>query len=740
MKKNYNLNHRLIAFALLVGLFLQGCGNSFNQPTPQDKEQADDATGIHKHVDTKLLVNKELKAEKGYLISFHEGDNGMLQADVRVDETQREPNYRNLPVIIEEATDLASFIKLPPIIQRRRINLNCSQSEEARYVTICTGTLLAGMWEGEDETEPEQVDELDNASIPNECFCPITHEIMEDPVISQDGHTYERSAIQQWFNMGKRISPKTGARLLSTELMPNHTMRSLIQDLKSQMPVLARHKLDMQNIEAAIKLREEEMEEQWAQKENALEKETRLRISLEKELEEKTTLLSIMEQQIQAFKLREKEMEEHLEALIKIFKLSKNHHPQVQFNLEEAYNISQGLAKDEVKTVDKQQYSCENRKNVEKEKEKEKVERREAMEEYIIEQDVLAEGPSIIEKYQKLAEAGDAEFQFKLGYLYYGGFGWEKDHKKAFKWFEKAAGQRYANAQGMLGRMYYLGLSASEDKLQAIQLFLQAAGNVKKSAEQGNEYAQNILGFMYEHGLVLNKNIQHALQWYRKSAEQGNALAQFNLGAMYKNGQGVEKDYSKAIEWYTKAANQSHAYAQYNLAGIYKNGQGIEKNYIKALEWFIQAANQGLARAQKALGDMYFCGQGVSQNKQKAVEWYQKAAEQGDAEVQYNLGSIYKTGNGVIQNFQEAVKWYQKAAEQGLSLAQFAIGNMYICDGGIVKNYDKALKWSQKAADQGDVHAQEAIIAMYNWKETGSIRAGRRKRLMILEFTEQFAI
>jgi len=33
---------------------------------------------------------------------------------------------------------------------------------------------------------------------PPEFYCPITHEVMVDPVVAQDGHTYERQAIEEW--------------------------------------------------------------------------------------------------------------------------------------------------------------------------------------------------------------------------------------------------------------------------------------------------------------------------------------------------------------------------------------------------------------------------------------------------------------------------------------------------------------------------------------------------------------
>jgi hypothetical protein len=37
----------------------------------------------------------------------------------------------------------------------------------------------------------------------------ITQELMEDPVFTADGHTYERWAITKWLNE-KKTSPQTG--------------------------------------------------------------------------------------------------------------------------------------------------------------------------------------------------------------------------------------------------------------------------------------------------------------------------------------------------------------------------------------------------------------------------------------------------------------------------------------------------------------------------------------------------
>ena len=66
------------------------------------------------------------------------------------------------------------------------------------------------------------------AEVPDDFICPITSEIMTDPVSTEDGFTYERAAIMEWLRT-KDTSPKTGATLESKALIPNHSLRSMIR-------------------------------------------------------------------------------------------------------------------------------------------------------------------------------------------------------------------------------------------------------------------------------------------------------------------------------------------------------------------------------------------------------------------------------------------------------------------------------------------------------------------------------
>ena len=55
------------------------------------------------------------------------------------------------------------------------------------------------------------------------------YEVMQDPVITADGHTYERAAIAHWLE-SRVTSPKTGLPLANTTLIPNIDLKRAIEE------------------------------------------------------------------------------------------------------------------------------------------------------------------------------------------------------------------------------------------------------------------------------------------------------------------------------------------------------------------------------------------------------------------------------------------------------------------------------------------------------------------------------
>ncbi|EXB84496.1 U-box domain-containing protein 9 [Morus notabilis] len=68
----------------------------------------------------------------------------------------------------------------------------------------------------------------DTLSSPPEFRCPLSKELMRDPVVVSTGQTYDRPFIQKWLKAGNRTCPLTKQVLSHTNLIPNHLIREMI--------------------------------------------------------------------------------------------------------------------------------------------------------------------------------------------------------------------------------------------------------------------------------------------------------------------------------------------------------------------------------------------------------------------------------------------------------------------------------------------------------------------------------
>eukprot|EP00667_Euglena_gracilis_P006394 EG_transcript_6445 len=71
--------------------------------------------------------------------------------------------------------------------------------------------------------------------VPEAFRCLLTGAVFVDPVVADDGHTYERTAIAQWLH-GSLASPRTGQRLATDRLVDNHHLRAALDWVKSSGP------------------------------------------------------------------------------------------------------------------------------------------------------------------------------------------------------------------------------------------------------------------------------------------------------------------------------------------------------------------------------------------------------------------------------------------------------------------------------------------------------------------------
>lgn len=142
------------------------------------------------------------------------------------------------------------------------------------------------------------------------------------------------------------------------------------------------------------------------------------------------------------------------------------------------------------------------------------------------------------------------------------------DYDEAAALLQPLADKGVSRAQFRIGYMYYLGRGFERDRVKADQIIRAALPAVQKFADEGRGWAQSDIGSLYEDGLVLPRDYAEAIYWYRSAAEQGYPGAQTNLGVMYARGLGVSASRKTAIEWFQRAAKQGDIAAIRNLEAM----------------------------------------------------------------------------------------------------------------------------------------------------------------------------
>jgi len=107
-------------------------------------------------------------------------------------------------------------------------------SEEGRVSTQSYRNMVVSHCLGPDVPTLAFTSSILPVNTPPSFFCPITLELMVNPVITSDGYSYERAAIQEWFTKYPRDtkSPRTNEKFKNTILMENITLKHSIEEWK----------------------------------------------------------------------------------------------------------------------------------------------------------------------------------------------------------------------------------------------------------------------------------------------------------------------------------------------------------------------------------------------------------------------------------------------------------------------------------------------------------------------------
>jgi TPR repeat protein len=73
------------------------------------------------------------------------------------------------------------------------------------------------------------------------------------------------------------------------------------------------------------------------------------------------------------------------------------------------------------------------------------------------------------------------------------------------------------------------------------------------------------------------------IQSWKDKSNQGDVYAPFQLGYCYQEGQGVKRNLVEAAKWYKLGAERGHIHAALMLADMYLKGEGVQRDEEKAI-------------------------------------------------------------------------------------------------------------------------------------------------------------
>ena len=337
------------------------------------------------------------------------------------------------------------------------------------------------------------------------------------------------------------------------------------------------------------------------------------------------------------------------------------------------------------------------------------------------------ESSKIRQKALKAALLGAAQnspyWLIVAGEMYRYGVGTEKNEKKAFSYYEKAAALGDADGIVKVGRAWLNGIGVLTDYQKSLHFF-------EKAAEQDNSEAMILAAYQYENGKGVDVSFEKSLEWLTR-AECGcrrrlegelsekdrkyyeSLLEDVDHKRMHCESAACAElvgredcpaeQRQKAFSQLSELAHEKGAWcAQVNMGILYEEGTFVGQDERKALEYYLMAAENGSTGAMNNIGNFYLHGKGVAKDYDKAFAWYQKAAElSGNAAAECSLGMCYQYGYGTKMDYEKARRFYELSAKQGLGLAYYRMGLLYEQGLGVAKDIRIAKQYFGEALHRG---------------------------------------
>lgn len=225
------------------------------------------------------------------------------------------------------------------------------------------------------------------------------------------------------------------------------------------------------------------------------------------------------------------------------------------------------------------------------------------------------EDDALLEAQVLRAERGDVNALVATAdLLYWGGRGFQRDHRRSRSYLKRAAEAGHAHAQYLYASMLLRGEGGSANHSAAVLYY-------EKAANAGSLQALNGLGYEYFYGHAQPKNLTRAFKYFQRAAlslnPDGDSL--YNCAHCLARGLGTNRNETAAAILYERAANQGHFDAAYELAAA----AYASRKPQRALDYYTACAKAGwLAHDLRSGFDAY-----LRADYDEAFVWYAQAAD-----------------------------------------------------------------------------------------------------------------
>lgn len=167
---------------------------------------------------------------------------------------------------------------------------------------------------------------------------------------------------------------------------------------------------------------------------------------------------------------------------------------------------------------------------------------------------------------------GDPTAQFVWYGLHKLGYDNRLTEKDAIDLLQKAAAQNHIPAIIELGFNYYTGKYTEMDKQKGLEYWRLAEKFGSPEASVRIATSKVFESFSYD-------QLNNEISLLETSEKNGSILAQFTLGYCYENGIGVKKNLPNAVEYYRNSAQRGNQYAYKQLKRLYDNIRPVNNTF-----------------------------------------------------------------------------------------------------------------------------------------------------------------